>query len=79
MSELNKLRWRCRRGALELDLLLVRYLENGFIAAAPAERQAFLLLLDCEDTDLMRYLMGESAPRNAALADIVAKIRSLPA
>lgn len=78
MSELNKLRWRCRRGTLELDLLLVRYLENCFLFAEPAEQQAFLNLLDCEDSELIRYLMGESLPPVSALAGIAAKIRSLP-
>lgn len=78
MSELNKLRWRCRRGTLELDLMLVRYLENGFPSAKPDEQQAFLQLLDCEDTDLMRFLMGEGVPADSALAAVVSKIRTLP-
>ncbi|MCK9609461.1 MAG: succinate dehydrogenase assembly factor 2 [Methylomonas sp.] len=78
MSELNKLRWRCRRGTLELDLLLLRYLENAFLSAEPGEQQAFLQLLDCEDTELMRYLMGESIPARSALVPLVSKIRALP-
>ncbi|AEG00548.1 succinate dehydrogenase assembly factor 2 [Methylomonas methanica] len=78
MSELNKLRWRCRRGTLELDLMLTRYLENGFLSAKPEEQQAFLQLLDCEDTDLMHFLMGEGVPTHSALAALVGKIRILP-
>lgn len=78
MSELNKLRWRCRRGTLELDLMLTRYLENGFLSAEPEEQLAFLQLLECEDTDLMRFLMGEGVPAHAALAAVVSKVRALP-
>lgn len=78
MSELNKLRWRCRRGSLELDIMLIRYLENVFQSAGLTEQQAFLQLLDCEDSDLLRYLLGESSPESAALVGMVAKIRGLP-
>lgn len=80
MSEnINKLRWRCRRGTLELDLILLRYLENRYLTAGSTEQQIFLQLLDLEDSDLMRYLMGEQSPADANLAELVALIRALPA
>ena len=80
MSEnINKLRWRCRRGTLELDLILLRYLENRYLTADSREQQTFLELLDLEDSDLMRYLMGEQSPADADLADLVALMRALPA
>lgn len=79
LSGINKLRWRCRRGTLELDILLIRYLEVSYLAANPAEQQAFLRLLESEDTELMRYLMGECLPEAPGLVDVVTKIRSLPA
>lgn len=79
MSELNKLRWRCRRGTLELDLMLVRYLENRYLAADSREQQTFLRLLELEDSELIRYLMGEVVPENEALAGLVSAIRILPA
>lgn len=78
MSELNRLRWRCRRGTLELDLLLIRYLENVYLAAEAKEKQVFLQLLELEDTDLLRYLMGEGLSSDADLAELIAKIRTLP-
>lgn len=78
MSERNKLRWRCRRGTLELDLLLIRYLEIAYLAAETKEKQAFLQLLELEDTVLLRYLMGEALAKEADLAELIAKIRALP-
>jgi antitoxin CptB len=78
MSELNKLRWRCRRSTLELDLLLIRYLENAYLAAEAKEKQVFLQLLELEDTDLLRYLMGEGLSNDADLAELIVKIRTLP-
>ncbi|MGD0960036.1 MAG: succinate dehydrogenase assembly factor 2 [Methylomonas sp.] len=63
MNELNKLRWRCRRGTLELDLILLGYLENRFARAEKSEQQQFLRLLECEDDELIRYVIeGHAAP-----------------
>lgn len=79
MSELNKLRWRCRRGTLELDRMLIRYLDNRYIDAEHREQLAFLQLLELEDSELIWYLMGEQIPENPELCDLVNKIRTLPA
>ncbi|QPK64307.1 succinate dehydrogenase assembly factor 2 [Methylomonas sp. LL1] len=79
MSELNKLRWRCRRGTLELDLMLIRYLDLCYRNADTREKQSFLALLELEDTELLRYLMGEVLPDNPLLAQQVSIIRALPA
>ncbi|MBT3698901.1 MAG: succinate dehydrogenase assembly factor 2 [Methylococcales bacterium] len=53
-----KLRWRCRRGSLELDRLLMRYLEQSYPGASDPERLAFEALLALEDLVLARYLFG---------------------
>jgi len=79
VSELNKLRWRCRRGTLELDIILSRYLDMRYSNADSDEQAAFLKLLECEDTELMRYLMAEREPITAALSAVIAVIRHLPA
>jgi len=79
LKNLNKLRWRCRRGTLELDLMLTRYLERCFVEADPAEQAAFLQLLTLEDSELMRYLMGEQRADDPALRALVLRIRTLPA
>lgn len=78
LASLNKLRWRCRRGTLELDLMLLRYLENSYLAASSAERKTFVQLLELEDTDLMHYLMGEDVSNAANLTELIGKIRALP-
>lgn len=75
--ELSRLKWQCRRGTLELDLLLARYLENGYLSAGQQEQQSFEQLLKLEDTELLPYLMGERLPESERLAELVNKIRSL--
>lgn len=77
MNDLKKLRWRCRRGTLELDIILLRYLDQRFSLAGQAEQQAFLRLLDLEDSDLIRYVLGEQTPGPDLLA-VVTALRALP-
>ncbi len=54
--EYDHLIWACRRGMLELDLLLKQYLERGYPSASPEERLQFIQLLACEDQELARWL-----------------------
>ena len=78
MIKRSKLSWRCRRGTLELDLLLTRYLERCYQQADPDEQQQFEHLLTLEDPQLQHYLMGQSRPQEEALVALVDKIRALP-
>ncbi|WP_292552360.1 succinate dehydrogenase assembly factor 2 [Methylobacter sp.] len=57
MDELARLRWQCRRGTKELDKLLNRYLETGYLVADQGERALFVELLGFEDDELSAVLM----------------------
>ncbi|TGO02253.1 hypothetical protein PN36_27835 [Candidatus Thiomargarita nelsonii] len=59
MNELSKLKWRCRRGMKELDVLLTRYLEQCYEQAPIAEQQTFQALLELPDMELYAYLLGQ--------------------
>ncbi|MGX2041421.1 FAD assembly factor SdhE [Methylocaldum sp. MU1018] len=74
--ERAQLRWRCRRGMRELDLLLQRYLDDTYDRAPKAEKSTFLRLLDEPDECLWRYLCADFTPVDSALAELVLKIRS---
>ena len=76
---LRRLRWNCRRGTKELDLLLLRYLEQVYPGADPARRRDFERLLEAQDPDLAGWLYGRSIPDDTALRDLVAAILALPA
>jgi antitoxin CptB len=58
MDELAKLRWQCRRGAKELDFLLNRYLETGYLLADQQEKALFDALLRLEDDELAGVILG---------------------
>lgn len=75
MGELGRLRWRCRRGRKELDLLLERYLEEVYPTATPAEKEAFARLIECSESELVAWLIyGQPCP-DPALGVVLASLR----
>lgn len=72
--EQDRLRWRCRRGLLELDIVLRTFLDRGYDRLPPVEQKAFQELLDTPDTDLWSWLSGGSQPSKKELKEIVKKI-----
>ena len=58
----GRLRWRCRRGMKELDILLARYMDERFAAASPQEQEAFRRLLECKDPAIYAYCLGSEQP-----------------
>ncbi len=76
MSELDRIRWQCRRGMLELDLVLNRFLEQDLAGLAPAELETFKELLDEPDPQLLAWVMEqETAP--TAYAALVQRLRGI--
>lgn len=57
--------------------MLLRYLEHCYSQADDGERRAFLRLLSLEDSELLRYLIGNVLPKSEGLALLVQKIRRL--
>lgn len=77
-SELARLRWRSRRGLLELDLLFSAYIERVLPGANAAERASFERLLQHPDADLLAWLKGDTEPLDYSLRPIMARLRRLP-
>ncbi|WP_353153451.1 succinate dehydrogenase assembly factor 2 [Herminiimonas fonticola] len=57
-----RLRWRGRRGLLENDLLLTRFLDQHEETLTDQEVEAFSVLLELPDNDLMNLLLARSEP-----------------
>lgn len=66
-----RLRWACRRGMLELDVLLAPFVEQGFDALDDSQKQTFERLLACDDPDLFAWFMGHAKSADPALQDMV--------
>jgi antitoxin CptB len=73
-ADIGKLRWRCRRGMKELDLLLTRYVDERYRQATPGEQQAFRQLLDTDDPLLYAYFIGGQSPPDAVLSSLLQQI-----
>jgi antitoxin CptB len=73
-SDLGKLRWRCRRGMRELDVLLTRYVDEDYLAATPEQQAAFRSLLDSQDPVLNDYFLGRDCPSDPALRALIERI-----
>jgi antitoxin CptB len=74
LPSLGQLRWRCRRGMRELDVLLLEYLEQRYSRADPAEQKGFVALLELQDPVLYAYMTGRDTPADPILADVIGKI-----
>ena len=61
-ADAGKLRWRCRRGMKELDILLTRYMDERYGAAPAEEQQAFQGLLETPDPVIYAYCLGQERP-----------------
>ena len=73
---LARLRWRCRRGLLENDLVLARFLDLRGAAMTADEVVALDQLLELADDELWDLLAGRVEPGDAALRPLVAALRA---
>ena len=78
MSEVARLKWKCRRGMKELDLLLESYLAERYQGAGPAEQGAFRELLDMQDPELFAFVTGRERPATEELRRVVDALRRVP-
>jgi succinate dehydrogenase flavin-adding protein (antitoxin of CptAB toxin-antitoxin module) len=70
----NRLHWKCRRGLLELDLVLQEFLKRHF---REEEATALSDLLDLPDNDLWDIVSGRRDDYDARFGGIVARLRAV--
>ena len=71
MAEIDRVRWHCRRGLLELDVVLTRFLDRHFDSLSAQQRATFNRLLDFPDNDLWDFVTGKQPPPDADTARII--------
>jgi succinate dehydrogenase flavin-adding protein (antitoxin of CptAB toxin-antitoxin module) len=74
-TELNRLRWRCRRGLLENDLVLARFLERHGATLDRERLTALDELLALPDPELWALVSGREECEEPRLAAMVAMLR----
>ena len=71
----SRLRWRCRRGMLENDIILTRYLDAVGRDIGAEDLAALDSLLDLSDNELWDLLCGRSEVRDEKLQHLVGQLR----
>jgi len=75
MPTTNQLRWTCRRGLLELDLIPKSYMDEVYEQLTDQEKRKFLTMLDMQDQEMLEMLMGKTNPNDKELAELLTRIR----
>lgn len=77
-EEIRRLAWRCRRGLLELDIVLQRFSERYLPTLTQAELVGLDLLLDLPDNEFLDAVTKRKVPeafaQETAVADVLKKL-----
>lgn len=73
-TELARIQWRCRRGLLELDLILQAFLERHYFTLSDAEKSSLTRLLELPDNTLLDYFNGKAEHPDTNLKQLIRKI-----
>lgn len=77
MKNIERVRWRCRRGLLELDIVLARFVEAHYAQMTEGDRQVFDALLDMPDNPLWDMIAGRQEATQDEQQALLEKIRSV--
>ncbi len=72
----HRLKWKCRRGLLELDLVLERFLDRHGADLDEVRLARLNELLDLQDNDLWDIVKGVSEDYPARHRELVAQLRA---
>lgn len=75
--EKAQLRWQCRRGMLELDYVLERYLDRHYDDADSDDQARFGILLTAQDPELQLWLLNGLAHPDPAFRGLIRQIRGI--
>jgi antitoxin CptB len=74
---LQRIRWRSRRGLLELDIVLGRFIDQHYAQLDEAGQQAFEALLDMPDNPLWDMIAGRQEATHGEQQALLEKIRAV--
>ncbi len=72
----HRLKWQCRRGLLELDLVLERFLQGAARQLSDEQLARFGELLEQPDNDLWDLVAGRSDRFDERYRDLVERLRA---
>ena len=77
MNDLARLRWRCRRGTREMDILLESYLDDRYLMLSEEDKQTFEQLLNESDVDILGWVTGRKRPEHSRYDGIICSLQSM--
>lgn len=75
LPNMERLRWRCRRGLLELDLLFEAFLTKRYSGLPDSDKADFIRLLEYQDQTLQEWLLGKTQPDDKTLVRLISLVR----
>jgi antitoxin CptB len=76
-AEQRRLAWRCRRGMLELDIILQKFVNEQFGSLTIDELQVFDEMLDLPDSDFWEKIRDTKQVSNQSLQSVLSKLRAI--
>ena len=72
-----RIRWRCRRGLKELDVLMERFTQDCLPRLSHGLIPVLERLLDESDSDLLEWIIGRTAPHSPEYIPLIEMLRCL--
>jgi len=76
LPPIGRLRWNCRRGMKELEVLLLPYVDHCYPALALDRQWAFIKILGFDDASLYAWFMGYETPEEPELIRTIQEVHS---
>ncbi|AVJ55707.1 succinate dehydrogenase assembly factor 2 family protein [Idiomarina sp. OT37-5b] len=71
LKDKRRLKWACRRGMLELDVLFEPFVDQAYDELSEEDKAIFRRLVTCDDPDLFSWFMGQKTCPDAELQKMV--------
>ena len=78
-TEISALRYRCRRGMLELDACLRKFIDAAGSDLSSDERHIFADILERPDPVIFAYIFSDLKPKTSAEEKLIARIKNFAA
>ena len=75
--EYKRIKWLCRRGMKELDLLVETYLQKNYPQQTPARQAAFLKLLEYQDPLIVDLLFARTQDADAEIMALIEEFKQI--
>jgi antitoxin CptB len=76
-ADTARIRWRCRRGVKELDVLMERFAARCLPRLSPPQAEILARLLEEADPDILDWILERRAPADPAYGPLLTQLRGL--